>query len=83
MAFLDSLSNDKKLEYGIVAALLLISVAVGIFVGMNEEWFLRRNFTAGYMAGSLMSAVLLFGIYRTIAFFVNLARGQKTKPEDE
>lgn len=57
----------NKTEYIIVFSLLALSVIIGIIVGMNEEWFVRRNFTAGYMAGSLLSVLILFGVYQIIS----------------
>lgn len=62
--------KETKREYILIFSLLAIAIIVGIFVGLNEEWVTRRNFSAGYMAGSLMTALLLFALYRSIAFIV-------------
>ncbi|TVP88133.1 MAG: hypothetical protein EA344_00820 [Alkalicoccus sp.] len=74
MTALKDLTQEQKTEYIIAISLLAVSVAVGIVVGMNEEWFARRNFTAGYMAGSLLSVILLFAVYRSISFLINMFR---------
>lgn len=73
------MSKSQKIEYIIVFSLLALSVIAGIIVGMNEEWFLRRNFTAGYMAGSLLTVLLLFGMYQTVNFFLNMKNNSKKK----
>ncbi|SDO27201.1 hypothetical protein [Alkalicoccus daliensis] len=77
MTALKELSREQRIEYIIMASLLIISVIIGIIVGMNEEWFLRRNFTAGYMAGALLSVILLFGIYRFIDFCISFTKNKK------
>ncbi|PRO64721.1 hypothetical protein [Alkalicoccus urumqiensis] len=61
--------------------LLAVSVAVGIFTGMNEAWFDARNFTAGYMAGSLCSAVVLFAVYNSILFIKERKGGSRPSTE--
>jgi uncharacterized ion transporter superfamily protein YfcC len=82
MAILKNLNKDQKMEYIIALSLIAVSILAGIIVGMNEEWIDRRNFTAGYMAGSLLAALFLFGIYRSIAFIVNAVRGKKNTSDD-
>ncbi|ADI00057.1 hypothetical protein [Salisediminibacterium selenitireducens] len=71
MSFLNNLSKNKRNEYMIVGAILSLSVIIGIIVGNTEAFVAPRNFTAGYMAGSLTSALVLFAVYHTILFFKN------------
>lgn len=72
MTKLKNMSKEQKLEYGIVFSIFIISIIVGYFVGQNRDWF-RPAFTAGgYMAGSLMTCMLLFMVYRSISFIVGL-----------
>ncbi|MDQ0257006.1 hypothetical protein J2S74_004451 [Evansella vedderi] len=68
MTKLKEMSKEEKREYIIVFSIFIISIIVGYFVGQNREWF-RPSFTAaGYMAGSLMTCMALFSIYRIISF---------------
>ncbi|SER76609.1 hypothetical protein [Salipaludibacillus aurantiacus] len=76
---LKEMSKQERINIIIVFALLGAAVAVGIFVGTNEEWIASRNFTAGYMAGSLLAAVVLFSIYRSIAFIFEKMGGSHKK----
>ncbi|WP_416149071.1 hypothetical protein ACM26V_22940 [Salipaludibacillus sp. HK11] len=64
------MSKENKWHFFIITSILVSSILIGIFVGQNEAWFIERNFTAGYMSGSLLAAVLLFGLYRSVAFFI-------------
>ncbi|MGJ9383663.1 hypothetical protein CR203_19905 [Salipaludibacillus neizhouensis] len=74
MIALKQFSKEQKFDFGMNLAIIGLAILIGVIVGMNEEWFLARNFTAGYMAGSLLAALLLFALYRTIVFFVNLTK---------
>lgn len=69
MSFWTQLSNEKKNEYIIVTGILTASVIIGIIVGLTPEFVVIRNFTAGYMAASLMSAVVMFSVYHIILYF--------------
>ncbi|PYZ94006.1 hypothetical protein CR194_00230 [Salipaludibacillus keqinensis] len=69
MVALKEISKQDKLQFIIISSIISVSILSGIFVGLNEDWFISRNFTAGYMAGSLMTVIVLFSIYRSIAFF--------------
>lgn len=69
MIALKKMSKENKFDLIIITSILILSMLVGIFVGLNEEWFDTRDFTAGYMSGSLLTVILLFSIYRSIAFF--------------
>lgn len=69
MSFWTSLTKEKKNEYKIVSGILITSVIIGIIVGMNPEFVAIRNFTAGYMAASLMSALVMFSVYHAILHF--------------
>ncbi|GEL08945.1 hypothetical protein [Salisediminibacterium halotolerans] len=69
--------KETKREYILIFSLLAIAVIVGIFVGLNEEWVTQRNFSAGYMAGSLLTALLLFAVYRSAAFIVTKLKKAK------
>ncbi|WP_147803116.1 hypothetical protein [Alkalicoccus halolimnae] len=82
MLILKDLNKDQKMEYTIALSLIAVSILAGIVVGMNEEWMDRRNFTAGYIAGSLLAALFLFGIYRSIAFIVNAVKKKKNNSDD-
>ncbi|UTR14135.1 hypothetical protein MM221_16380 [Salipaludibacillus sp. LMS25] len=61
-------SQNDRIETGIIIGILVLSVIIGIIVGRQEEWISPRNFTAGYMVGSLTSIIILFSIYRFISF---------------
>ncbi|AOM83454.1 hypothetical protein [Salisediminibacterium beveridgei] len=69
MSFWTTLSKAKKNEYMIVSGILITAVIIGIIVGMNPEFVAIRNFTAGYMAASLMSALVMFAVYHSILYF--------------
>ncbi|MDG5786289.1 hypothetical protein QA612_02220 [Evansella sp. AB-P1] len=69
---LKKFSKEQKTDGIIISTIFIISIVVGIFVGNNTEWFRPAFATAGYMAGSLLTCVLLFSIYRIISFFLSL-----------
>lgn len=71
MSFLSNLPKDKRNEYMTVAGILSLSVIIGLIVGNTEALVAPRNFTAGYMAGSLTSALVLFSVYHIILFLKN------------
>lgn len=58
------ISKEEKLEYAVVAIIFLISIIIGILIGSNENWFRPAFFSAGYMAGSLLTCIGLFALYR-------------------
>ncbi|SDZ18797.1 hypothetical protein SAMN05421736_107120 [Evansella caseinilytica] len=74
MAFFKNLDKSQKLEYSIVFSIFAISIIVGNVIGQNSEWFRSSNSTGGYMAGSLLTCLVLFSVYRSIAFIVHLFR---------
>ncbi|QKS70649.1 hypothetical protein FLK61_28315 [Paenalkalicoccus suaedae] len=61
--------KEKHEQVHLIITFAIIGVAaiIGLIVGGNEEWFASRNFSAGYMAGSLLSALVLFLIYVLIS----------------
>jgi len=69
MVTFKEMSKENTIHFIIIASIFILSILTGIFVGLNEELFALRNFTAGYMAGSLLAVIVLFAIYRSIAFF--------------
>ncbi|CAM3977505.1 hypothetical protein [Alkalicoccus chagannorensis] len=81
MSMLKDMTSEQRRDSIITFVLIGIAVVIGIVVGRNEEWFSPANFSAGYMAGSLLSVILLFAVYRSIAFVVNLLRGGQTKSD--
>ncbi|WP_280768766.1 hypothetical protein [Salipaludibacillus daqingensis] len=64
------MSKENRLHLLIISSIITVSILAGIYVGSNEAWFNPRNFTAGYMAGSLLAVIVLFSIYRSVAFFI-------------
>ncbi|WP_078577411.1 hypothetical protein [Salipaludibacillus agaradhaerens] len=71
-AKLKEMSQNDRIETGIIVAILALSVIIGIIVGRQEEWIAPRNFTAGYMVGSLTSIIILFSIYRSISIIAKM-----------
>ncbi|MBU9720843.1 MULTISPECIES: hypothetical protein [Bacillaceae] len=65
MNYFKNLSKETYIVYSI----FIISIIIGILVGANTEWFRPAFSNAGYMAGSLMSCLLLFSIYQTVSYF--------------
>ncbi|MBU9713169.1 hypothetical protein [Evansella tamaricis] len=70
------LKNITK-EHYIVFGIFVVSILVGILVGGNREWFRPAFSNAGYMAGSLMTCLILFSIYHAVSHFSN------KKPEND
>ncbi|MCD8510651.1 MAG: hypothetical protein LRY73_12795 [Bacillus sp. (in: Bacteria)] len=69
---LKNMSKEQKWEYIIVFSIFIISIVVGYFVGNNREWFRPSFANGGYMAGSLLTCVFLFMVYRSIVFIINI-----------
>ncbi|MBM7097517.1 hypothetical protein JSY36_17425 [Bacillus sp. H-16] len=61
-----NVTKEEKIEQIIVVVIFLLSIGTGVFVGGNEEWFRNAHFSAGYMAGSLVTCVVLFSIYQLV-----------------
>ncbi|WP_257009804.1 hypothetical protein [Evansella halocellulosilytica] len=72
-----NLTKEERRNYIIGFSIIFISIITGIFVGQNGEWFSPANFSAGYMAGSLITALVLFFIYQIIDFFVSKIRNNE------
>ncbi|MCR6110119.1 hypothetical protein HXA35_07245 [Bacillus sp. A301a_S52] len=66
------MSQNNRIETGIIITILALSVIIGIIVGRQENLVAPRNFTAGYMVGSLTSIIILFSIYRSISFIAKM-----------
>ncbi|ADU29639.1 hypothetical protein [Evansella cellulosilytica] len=74
MSFFTNLSKEEKTEYAIVFSIFAISIIVGMVVGQNTEWFRPAFSSAGYMAASLVTCLVLFMIYNVTLFFISLSK---------
>ncbi|WP_035186068.1 hypothetical protein [Alteribacter aurantiacus] len=71
-----NVSKEEKVEQIIVAVIFLLSIGAGVFVGGNEEWFRNSHFSAGYMAGSLVTCIVLFSVYQLVSTILGLSKGR-------
>lgn len=63
---LKNLSKETRKEYAIVAIIYAISILVGLLVANNTEWFQPAFAMAGFMAGSTLTCMILFTIYKLV-----------------
>ncbi|WP_096439855.1 hypothetical protein [Alteribacter populi] len=69
-----NVSKEEKTEQIVVGVIFFLSIIAGLFIGNNTNWFTSANFSAGYMAGSLVTGLLLFSVYQIINFILGFPK---------